>query len=205
VDAPAHLADAVGAITVDKLAVDALIGPAKKIDASGENLGPGDVLSFKRFQQLATASGLEFGQGDVALFEFGWDRYFYEEVSGGSNRLGWWGSNEPGLDEEICRYLSNKRVRAVGSDTAGCDIAEIDGRIVSAYGHEEWLLPKGVLLIEGLQGLSDAPAEFVFVALPLRIAGGSGSPVRAIGIVAEAMDCGAQERVTEAEGLKATP
>lgn len=179
VDAPAHLG--FGA-TVDELAVDTLVGPAKKIDASREELGPGDVLSYRRYRQIADQAGLTVSAGDIVLFEFGWDQHYADEVAGTLER-GWWGANEPGLDENVCRSLHEVGVRAVGSDTAGCDIAERGGEIVSSFGHSTWFLPRGIPIVEGLQGLARVPAEFMFVALPLRIAGGSGSPLRAVGVV----------------------
>lgn len=184
VDAPAHLLPPGSGGTVDELALDALIGPAKKIDASGEGLAPGQVLPFKRFEQLAESAELKIERGDIVLFEFGWDKHFADEVAGGPELRGWWGANEPGLDEETCRYLHGRGVRAVGSDTAGCDIAEVDGVLVSAFGHLEWFLPKGIPIIEGLQGLARAPASFFFIALPLKVSGGSGAPMRAIALVA---------------------
>ncbi len=183
VDAPAHLRPPGSGGTVDTFPLDALIGPAKKFDLTAEGLEPGQALSFARFQQLTEARGLHVERGDIVLFEFGWDQHFRDELARPSERRGWWGSNEPGLDEDICRYLSEAGVRAVGADTAGVDIAEIDGRIVSAPGHERWFLPKDMPIIEGLYGLAQAPARFVFIALPLKIAGGSGSPLRAIGLV----------------------
>ena len=183
VDAPAHLRPPDSGGTVDTFALDALIGPAKKFDVSREGLAPGEVLSFAQFERLGTAAGLRIDRGDIVLFEFGWDKHFQDEVAQPSHRRGWWGANEPGLDEDICRYLSEAGVRAVGSDTAGCDIAELDGRIVSAFGHQQWFLPRGIPIVEGLYGLAQAPSSFVFLALPLKIAGGSGSPLRAIGLV----------------------
>jgi kynurenine formamidase len=42
---------------------------------------------------------------------------------------------------------------------------------------------KQVLIIENLTNLDQLPDFFLFLALPLKIRGGSGSPVRAVGIV----------------------
>jgi kynurenine formamidase len=179
VDAPAHLG--CGA-TVDEMTVDALVGPAKKLDLSHEGLAPGETLSYARYCELLEESALTVNSGDIVLFDFGWDRHYHEETSGAIPK-GWWGSNEPGLDDDICRTLHEAGIRAVGSDTAGCDIAERDAVILSSPGHSTWFLPQGIPIIEGLQGLHQAPAEFVFVGLPLRVSHGSGSPLRAVGLV----------------------
>lgn len=179
VDAPAHLG--LGA-TVDELALDALIGTAKKIDVTGERLAPGAVLSYRRYQTLLAQAELTVAAGDIVLFEFGWDQHYAAETAATLAR-GWWGSNAPGLDEDICRSLYEAGIRAVGSDTAGCDIAVAGGQIVSAFGHREWFLPKAIPIIEGLQGVGKAPTTFLFLALPLRVGRGSGSPLRAVGLV----------------------
>ena len=56
--------------------------------------------------------------------------------------------------------------------------------IVSDVGHTRYFLPNEILLFEGLVGLAAAPPRGIFVGLPLRIGGGSGSPIRAV-LVAE--------------------
>ena len=47
------------------------------------------------------------------------------------------------------------------------------------------LLGQGVLLAENLANLDQLPQDrpFLFIALPLRIQGGTGSPVRAIAVL----------------------
>ena len=45
------------------------------------------------------------------------------------------------------------------------------------------VLEKQVLIIENLCNLEQLPGFFLFLALPLKIRGGSGSPIRAVGVV----------------------
>ena len=47
-------------------------------------------------------------------------------------------------------------------------------------GIEHAFLPNEILIFEGLIGLGAAPAQGLFLGLPLRIRGGSGSPIRAV-------------------------
>ena len=59
-------------------------------------------------------------------------------------------------------------MKAVGTDTASVDIAQVDRAVVSDYGHRTYFLPNGILLLEGLQNLAAVPAVFYFLALPLK-------------------------------------
>jgi kynurenine formamidase len=68
----------------------------------------------------------------------------------------------------------------VGSDTATCDTEVVEGTITSAVAHTRFFLPNEILLFEGLIGLAPAPPRGLFLGLPLRIRGGSGSPIRAV-------------------------
>jgi kynurenine formamidase len=74
-------------------------------------------------------------------------------------------------------------VKAVGGDTVSVDLAQVDGVVVSDFGHSKYFLPNSILIIEGLQNLAAVPASFYFLALPLKTRGGSGSPLRPVGLV----------------------
>ena len=65
-------------------------------------------------------------------------------------------------------------------DTAACDVACRDGEILSGHGHAQYFLPNGILIVEGLQGLSKVPTSGLFLAMPLKIGGGTGSPVHVL-------------------------
>ena len=183
VDAPAHVRPDLSEATVDRLPVDALLAPAWKIDVSGDELRPGQVLTLARFREVAAAVGIAVRAGDIVLFEFGWDRYWDGRAPVEPATARWWGGNEPGLEPALCDHLRALGVRAVGSDTAGCDIAAVDGDLLVQYGHETAFLPNGILIVEGLHNLARCPAHFLFLALPLRIIGGSGSPLRPVALV----------------------
>ena len=107
--------------------------------------------------------------------------YAPRTLSGSASAAGeFWGRNEPGLSEDACRYLAEAAVVAVASDTAGCDVPCVDGEIGFGHGHSSWFLPRGILIVEGLRGLDRVAATGLFVALPLKIAGGTGSPLRVL-------------------------
>jgi kynurenine formamidase len=177
VDAPFHF-DAEGA-TVDRLAPDVLfLRPYKKLDLTGENPQAGQLVGVEALRRAADRAHVELAPGDVAIVEMGWDRHW---PSGpGDHTNSFWGTNMPGLDEDACRWLVDAGVVAVASDTAACDNAVLDGRIGDALGHKHWFLPRGILIVEGLQGLAAVPPAGLFAALPLKIAGGTASPLRVL-------------------------
>lgn len=184
VDAPAHVLADRPDETIDTFAPTVLWGVAKKVDLSDEDFKPGTLLSLDHFQEKVEEAGLRIEHGDVVLVQFGWDRYRHG-ADRDHNIARWWGANAPGFSEELCQFLGELHPVAVGTDTAACDIAAIDGTIVNAaeWGHRRDFLPKGILIIEGLYDLALVPSTFYFVALPLKIHAGSGSPLRAVGLV----------------------
>ncbi|MFA7559974.1 MAG: hypothetical protein WCY61_04530, partial [Sphaerochaeta sp.] len=92
-------------------------------------------------------------------------------------------TNAPGLDEEVTQLFVKRRVRAVGSDTASCDMPVKDGKPSYAYGHEKHWLPNEIFIIEMLANLELIENRCFFIALPLKIEGGSGSPIRPIALI----------------------
>jgi kynurenine formamidase len=181
VDVPAHFHESMPEKTMDTFAPDCVMGPAKKVDVSALDLGPGELLTLAQFQAAACAAGITIEAGDVAIVEFGWDKNLPD---GGAGRPDdWWGSNNPGFAEELCAWLAARSVKAVGTDTVSADLAQVDAVTVADHGHRTYFLPNGILIIEGLHNLAAVPAAFYFLALPLKIRGGSGSPLRPVALV----------------------
>lgn len=179
VDAPAHAVSRLSDRTIDRFPVDRFIAPYVKFDLSALGLGPGDLVGAAQLAEAARRDRLALRPGDIAIVQFGWDVHLHPESDDADER-GWWIRNAPGLDSDACEFLADRKVVGVGSDTATCDCAVVDGVITSDVGHSRWFLPNEILLFEGLVGLGRAPATGLFIGLPLRIRGGSGSPIRAV-------------------------
>lgn len=185
VDAPHHFHASLPSATIDAFPPDALIGPYKKYDLSWQDLQPGELVSKQVLVETEKRDGFELERDDVALIDFGWSRYFLPDEPDWAKRQ-WWADNTPGLSEDACGYLADAQPRAVGSDTVACDVAVVGGALMSDFGHRTYFLPQGILIIEGLQNLGAIPPIGLFLALPLRLKRGSGSPLRPIAIHARA-------------------
>lgn len=175
VDAPAHFVrDGHDAHTwVDELSVTSLIGRGVCIDATDATAGRAFGTSVvERFERRHG----EIRAGDVVMFHTGWsDRWAVAPQDRG------YGHPWPGPDDETAHLLRDRRVRAVGTDTMG-----IDGTEAAGFPVHNILLGARILVLENLARLGDLPPVSLFVAFPLRIAGGSGSPLRPVAFVPKA-------------------
>mgnify|MGYP002941905848 FL=1 len=91
--------------------------------------------------------------------------------------------NEPGLSEEACALFAERKIRAIGSDTIACDTPVKDGYEYFSYGHHNSFLPNEIFIMEMLMNLEKLPRRCYFMAIPLKIKNGSGSPIRPFAIL----------------------
>jgi kynurenine formamidase len=121
--------------------------------------------------------GVNVHEGDIALIRTGWARYWDDATRFIA------GVHSPGPGLEGAKWLSERRVFAAGSDTAPFEFAPSPEMSV----HVHLLVESGIHIIEclNLEELSASGAtEFIFIALPLKIRGGTGSPIRPIALIA---------------------
>ena len=179
VDVPAHVVAERPDATMDTVAVDALWGRGVVVDVSDRDWKAGDLLDVDDLMGIAAANGVKIREGDVVLVNFGWNRHLADDGPG----VQWWSSNAPGFTESLCRELHDLGVRAVGSDDPTCDMAWVDAEPTAAFGHLEYFLPKDIYILENLEALGSLPPLVYFAALPLKIANGTGSPLRPVAFV----------------------
>lgn len=145
-------------------------------------LEPGEGVTADDLAAATERAGVEPARGDVALVRTGWARHFDDAATylGQSDGV-------PGVTEDGARWLAERGVVATGSDTTAFE------RIPPGAGHRVLpvhrilLVEHGIHIVEHL-ALEDASAagltEFLFVMSPLRILGGTGSPVRPVAVLA---------------------
>ena len=149
--------------TLDQMPLEWFHGPARVIripKAAREDITAED---FQKHEQHLT-------EGARILFETGWQSEF------GSARFF---TDFPSMTQEAARYLASRKLRLIGMDTPtpGRDYYEV----------HHILLAKEVemVIVEGLANLDKLPdEEFTFIGFPLNFEGRDGSPVRAVGVVA---------------------
>ncbi|MFQ5895288.1 MAG: cyclase family protein [Nitrospinota bacterium] len=141
-----------------------------------ERLGPGQAVGPRELEETARWANVEPRAGDVALIRTGhmqlWPKKDYYLQQGGA----------PGISLEAAQWLSGAEVFMVGSDNFAVELTPSPNLPV----HVHMLVERGIHLLEvvNLEELSAKKVyEFLLVALPLKIRGGTGSPVRPVAIV----------------------
>ena len=115
------------------------------------------------------AEQLELGDG--LLICTGWSEYYGQER---------YRDELPRISEELAHWCVEKRVRILGVEPPS--VADINNSQELTAIHRI-LFEGGVIVVEGLANLAAlTKPKVTFIALPLKITGGDGSPARAIAI-----------------------
>jgi kynurenine formamidase len=178
-DAPVHFAK--GGQTVSEIPLDNLIGDAVVIDVSRAALADRDYrIGADDFAGWEKRHG-RIRDRSIVLLRTGYDRFWPDPVKYmGTAKRGAEGVKElhfPGLHPEGAHFLvQQRRAKAVGLDTPSIDF----GQSTQFESHQ--ILAEGsVPVMENLARLDRLPATGVWVvALPMKIRGGSGGPLRVV-------------------------
>jgi arylformamidase len=181
VDAPIHVHPEMTDATIEDVGIDSLLGPYKKYDLGRLDPQPGQLITRAELQAEEERAGFSLGEGDIALVDFGWSRFFRPDDPDWERRR-YWADFNAGLAEDACDYLAGRGIKAICSDTVACDISLVNGEILSEFGHRTYFLPNRILIGEGFENLALLPPTGLLLALPLRIKEGSGSPLRPVAL-----------------------
>ena len=92
-----------------------------------------------------------------------------------------------GVTADGSRWLAERKPFAVGADNVAYDAVDSsDPELGSIPGHTILIVQAGIHIIESLfleELAADGAREFGFICLPLKLRGGTGSPVRPIALV----------------------
>ena len=181
-DAPLHFfssGESVDTVPLDRLMGDAaLIDVASKCSSNSQyliqvsDLTKWEERNHRRLDQT------------IVLFRTGFGRFWPDrERYLGTKERGKEGVAKlsfPGLDPKAARWLvEQRRIKAAGIDTASIDAGQS-----TLFSTHVILCEKGIPALENVANMDQLPEKgFTVIALPMKIKGGSGAPVRMIAIV----------------------
>jgi kynurenine formamidase len=181
-DAPIHFHE--GGLANDQLPLERLLAPAVVIDVTKQSAADADYLISVADVEAWEAAHGKVPDGAIVLFRTGFaarwpDAASYlgtaERGAGAVAKL-----HFPGLSPELAKFLSEQRkIAAVGLDTASID----RGQSRDFMAHQV-MFAHSIPAFENVGDMSSLPATGSFVvALPMKIGGGSGGPLRIVAFV----------------------
>jgi len=181
-DSPVHFAK--GRYPVDELPLERLMGPAIVIDVTAQcATNPDYLVSVADFENWEKRNG-KIPAGTIVLLRTGFGKFY-------PDRKKYLGTEErgaeavaklhfPGLDPAAARWITtNRAIKAIGLDTASIDYGQS-----TLFESHRTLFEKNVPAFENVANLDQLPAKgFSVIALPMKIKGGSGGPLRIIALL----------------------
>ena len=179
-DAPVHFAE--DGDDVASIPLDRLILPGVVIDVSEQAAADADYLVTAGDIGAWEEEHGPIPAGSAVLIRTGWPQrwpdalaYLGDDTPGDASNL-----HFPGVGEDAARLLLEERdIGLLGIDTASVDYGQSTDFIVHQIGGAA-----DVPNLENVADLSELPSTgFLLVALPMKIEGGTGAPVRIVALV----------------------
>lgn len=181
-DAPVHFAK--GRHSVDEIPLEQLMGSAIVVDVSRQcESNPDYRITTADFLNWEKTNG-RIGAGAIILLRTGFGKYY-------PDRKKYLGTDErgqaavaklhfPGLHPDAARWLvTNRSIKAIGLDTASIDFGQS-----TKFESHQILFEKNIPAFENVANLDKLPLKgFSVIALPMKIKGGSGGPLRIIALL----------------------
>ena len=181
-DAPVHFAE--GRHSADEIPLARLTGPAVVVDVSQASAADADYqVTVADLEAFEAAHGV-IPEGAILLIRTGWsarwsdpERYLGTAARGADAVAD---LHFPGVHPDAARWLvANRTIDAIGIDTPSIDYGQS-----TAYETHRVLYGENVPGFENVAALDRLPATGAYViALPMKIAGGSGGPLRIVAVV----------------------
>lgn len=185
IDAPIHFAQ--GKKTVDQIPLEQLIGDVIVIDVQDSVSGYIDYqVGISDFEKWEGKNG-KIPDESIVLLRTGISKFWPDKIKYmGTAEKGNAGVallHFPGLHPDAAKWLvDNRNIKALGVDTPSIDY----GRSGEFMSHRI-LMEKNIPAFENLADLSALPEKGAkIIALPMKITGGSGAPLRIVAFVPNA-------------------
>lgn len=184
IDAPRHFAE--GKQTLDEIPLESLTGSAVVIDVSKKAASDPDYqIGIEDFTEWESVNGKIPGDS-IVLLNTGYAKYWPDRVKYmGTDKKGQEAVRElhfPGLDPAAAKWLTeNRDISAIGLDTPSIDYGQ--SRLFESH---RILFSENIPAFENVANLDRLPPKGAYiVALPMKIKGGSGGPLRIVALVPE--------------------
>ncbi len=180
-DAPVHFAE--GQWTTEQIPIERLIGEAVVVDVqSGADSSADYRVNYAAVHGWEQEHGT-IPYGSIVLFNTGWARRWPDRAAYlGTSRIGAEATADlhfPGIDSALAQWLVDRKVKAVGIDTPSIDYGQS-----SSFPTHRILFASNIPAFENVANLHRLPPRGSFViALPMKIKGGSGGPLRIVALV----------------------
>lgn len=182
IDAPVHFAE--GKQTVDEIPIERLTGPAVVIDISMKALSDPDYqVGVEDFTRWEAKNG-RIPDNAIVFLNTGYGKHWADKKKYmGTDKKGQDAVSElhfPGLDPEAAKWLTeNRKINAIGLDTPSIDYGQSE-----LFESHRILFKENIPAFENVANLDELPPSGALVfALPMKIKGGSGGPLRIIALV----------------------
>jgi kynurenine formamidase/selenocysteine lyase/cysteine desulfurase len=169
----------------DTLSVQRLIAPANVIDCSQEAALDPDFLLTSQHVKAWEARHGEILPGEWVLMRTDWDKRSHDEKLFLNEDPDPYedGSHSPGPSTDCIDYLLGKGIVGWGTQCIGTD-AGMAGKFSPPFPAHNFLHRDNCFGLASLCNLDQLPPKgAILIAAPLKIAHGTGSPIRAIALV----------------------
>lgn len=167
VDAPVHFDASSDALSIDEMPLDTFFTEAVCLDLSHKELKTD--ISIEDLETAVEVAGVDIRPRDTVLLHMD----FYRRTNGTPAYL----TDFPGLTKESARWLGEKKINMFGLEAVSPGRPGRDNFEVHHVCRD-----MGFTHIEGLVNLEKlvGKGRFRFIGFPLKIAGGTGGPIRAV-------------------------
>ncbi len=186
-DAPIHFAE--GRRSTDEIPIDQLVGPAAVVDVSAAAQADPDYrVTVNDFEAWEAEHG-RIASGAILLIRTGWGERWPDRARYlGTALTGTQAVPElhfPALHPDAARWLvSDRNIDALGIDTPSIDYGQS-----TLYETHQVLYEANIPGLENVAALGRLPPTGAYViALPMKIGGGSGGPLRMVGVIPRSIE-----------------
>lgn len=141
-------------------------------------MAAGDAVTAADLEAACARQGIAIRPGDVVLLHTGWMSHWHDPAT--------YLAAEPGIGGEAARWLTERRVSAIGADNWAVEVLPPEDAARPWSVHQHTIAETGTYLVENVRTAELAAgghSEFLFLMAPLKGRGSSGAMVAPLAVV----------------------